>query len=95
MKRKTSHSKIVRTIPPDILLWLNEGRCDQRLISRASRRNHKHSHNPAAQPSYLRPSNKKRLTPAQYRKMTKAINADKKARWLKQIQAQRRATVGV
>lgn len=71
MKHKKSHSKIVRTINPTYLAWADAGTLDRHIASKATRKGHKHVHNPAALPSGQRAVNKKKLVPAAYRTMTK------------------------
>lgn len=74
-----------------VILWFTDGVLDRRVVSRATRRGHKHFVNPAETPSYKRYSNKKRLTPAEYRKLTIATNKARKVNWLAQIRKDRQA----
>ena len=72
-----------------VILWHADGKLDSRVLSSATSRNHKHFVNHAALPSFKRPINKKRLTPAEYRRNSKSASAAKKRLHLLNIQKQR------
>jgi len=68
---------------PTIQAWFDQGTLDRDIYSKGSTRGHKHDHNPAARPSGMLESNKKALSPAAFRRRSKAIRAAVKEQWLK------------
>ena len=66
MKYKKSKSKIVRKFRTDVMLWSEAGTLDKNIASKATKKNHKHFHNPTFKSRAVL-----RVTPAQYRRTHK------------------------
>lgn len=62
MKYKKSKSKIVRKFRTDVMLWAEAGTLDKNIASKATKKGHKHFHNPTFK---SRPG---KFTPAEYRR---------------------------
>lgn len=66
MKHKRSKSKIVRKFRTDVTLWSEAGTLDKNIASKATKKGHKHFHNPTFKSRQIIP-----ITPAEYRRTHK------------------------